>query len=117
MIQLNTLSIVSKCSIYRQIDDRACCPVCNYLLSVENVLDPGFQSETVSVADDADNALLSGENVKGGASAKSEKLIEFLNGTEPGVKSLVFSQVSQVGCPGSKITSFVADSPHPDLIT
>lgn len=54
------------------------------------ILSPELPSENVSTAGDFEATNIS---LKKAASAKSEKLIEFLNGTEAGVKSLVFSQV------------------------
>lgn len=62
-------------------------------LNVDQLVAPGAENESVS--DEAE--VLSRQKVEGVAgslgAAKTKQLIEFLNATEKGVKSLVFSQV------------------------
>lgn len=82
-------------SIDDYVDSRACCAVCRYSIGPEEIIEAEPVSESASVVDEGEMEVLA-RQAKDGASysaAKTARLIELLKATEPGVKSLVFSQV------------------------
>lgn len=81
-------------SIEEQVDEKGCCAVCDLRLYPTDIIEGDSASETASIADEAE--VLERQRVEGAVatSAKTAQLIKFLQATEEGVKSLVFSQVS-----------------------
>jgi len=80
-------------SIEEQVEEKGCCSVCGLHLYPTDLIEGDSASETASIADEAE--VLERQRVEGAVatSAKTAQLIKFLQATEEGVKSLVFSQV------------------------
>lgn len=80
-------------SIKSHIEQGHNCPIDQRPLNVDQLVAPGAENESVS--DEAE--VLNRQQKEGVAAslgaAKTKQLIEFLNATEKGIKSLVFSQV------------------------
>lgn len=81
-------------SIEEQVEEKGCCAVCRLQLYPTDLIEGESASESASIADEAE--VLERQRVEGAVatSAKTAQLIKFLQATEEGVKSLVFSQVS-----------------------
>jgi SWI/SNF-related matrix-associated actin-dependent regulator of chromatin subfamily A3 len=82
------------CSIEDYIEKRACCAVCRYPLKYDQLIEGDPVSESASVADEDEVLERQKKEGVGMSAAKTAQLVEFLQATEVGVKSLVFSQVS-----------------------
>ncbi|KAM0791191.1 hypothetical protein ACM66B_005674 [Microbotryomycetes sp. NB124-2] len=89
--------------IKEEIDKYSCCPECRMSVSsVDEIVTAGTSSDGASEVDTAEESEVREQQKQQGVkieSAKTDELIKLLKLSEPGVKSLVFSQwVTHLNC-------------------